>query len=99
MDDGIEMEKAKGTKKCIIKRRLMFINYTDSLFKNIIILKSQLTLKRDLHNVYTEKVNKTAISSNDDERLQTFDKVTTYPYGTNVCESEMMGKKMYMLIT
>ena len=43
--------------------------------------------------VYTEEVNKIEISSNDDERSQTFDKVTTYPYGTNtfkVCESEMM---------
>ena len=43
--------------------------------------------------MYTEEVNKIAISSNDDKRLQTFDRVTTYPYGTNafkVCESEMM---------
>ena len=33
------------------------------------------------------------LSSNDDKRLQTFDKITTYPYGTNatiVCESEML---------
>ena len=43
--------------------------------------------------VYTEEINKIALSSNDDKRLQTFDKITTYPYGTNafkVCESEMM---------
>ena len=34
-------------------------------------------------------------SNNDDKRLQTFDKVTTFPYGTNVfkmCESEMLSK-------
>ena len=39
----------------------------------------------------TEQINKIALSSNDDKRLQTFDKITTYPYGTNtfkVCESE-----------
>ena len=33
------------------------------------------------------------LSSNDDKRLQTFDKITTYPCGPNafnVCESEMM---------
>ena len=43
--------------------------------------------------MYTEEVNKIAPSGNDDKRLQTFDKVTTYPYGANaikVCESEMM---------
>ena len=67
----------------------------DSLFKNKTMLRSQLKFKSDLHIVYTEEVNKIAISSNDDKRLQTFDKVTTYPYGTNafkVCESEMLSK-------
>ena len=86
-------KKAKGTKKCVIKRRLMFENYTDSLFNDKIILKSQQRFKSDHHEVYTEEVNKIALSSNDDKRLQTFDKITTYPYGTNatiVCESEMM---------
>ena len=41
--------------------------------------------------MYTEEVNKIAVSSNDDKRLQTFDGVTTYPYGTNafkVCEKK-----------
>ena len=43
--------------------------------------------------MYTEEVNKIASSSSDDKRLQTSDKITTYPYGTNafkVCESEMI---------
>ena len=45
--------------------------------------------------MYTEEVNKIALNSND-KRLQTFDRVTTYPYGTNafkVCESEMLMVK------
>ena len=33
---------------------------------------------------YNEKIKKIALSSNDDKRLQTFDKTTTYLYGTNV---------------
>ena len=43
-----------------------------------------------------KKWNKIAISSNDDKRLQTHDKITTYPYGTNafkVSESDMMALK------
>ena len=91
MEDDSEHKKAKGTKKCIIERELMFENYKDSLFNNKIMLKSQQRFKSDHHKVYTEEVNKIALSSNDDKRLQTFDKVTTYPYGTNafkVCESE-----------
>ena len=67
----------------------MFKDYKDCLFSNKIVLKSQLRFKSDLHDVYTEEVNKIAPSSNGDKRLQTFDRVTTYPYGTNafkVCE-------------
>ena len=44
--------------------------------------------------MYTEEVNKMALSSDDDTRLQTFDRVTTYPYGTNefkLCEDEMLN--------
>ena len=95
MDDDNEKKKAKGIRQCIIKRRLMFKNYKDSLFNDKTILQSQLRFKSDHHDVYTEEVNKTALHSNDDKRLQTFDRVTTYPYGTNafkVCESEMLSK-------
>ena len=73
----------------------MFKNYKDCQFNNENILKSQQRFKSDYHNVYTEQINKIALSSNDDKRLQTFDKITTYPYGTNafkVCESEMLSK-------
>ena len=36
--------------------------------------------------MYTEEVNNIALSTNDDKKLQTSDRITTYPYGT----SEMM---------
>ena len=95
MDDDNKKKKTKGVKKFVIKRRLMFKNYKDSLFNNKTVLKSQLRFKSVHHDVYTEGVNKIALSSNDDKRLQTFDRVTTYPYGPNafkVCESEMLSK-------
>ena len=95
MDDDSEHKKAKGTRKCIIKRRLMFENYTDCLFNDKIILKSQQIFKSNCHNVYTEQINKIALRSNDDKRLQIFDKIATYPYGINafkVCKSEMLIK-------
>ena len=57
MDDDSEKKKAKGTKKCIIKRRIKFEDYKDSLFNNNTILRSQLRFKSDLHNVYKEEVN------------------------------------------
>ena len=73
----------------------MFENYKDSLFSNKTIFKSQQRFKSDHHNVYIEEVNKIALNSNDNKRLQTFDRVRTYLYGTNafkICESEMLNK-------
>ena len=94
MDDNSEVKKSKGTKKCVIKRELMFENYKDCLFNGEVILKSQQRFKSDHHKVYTEEVNKIALSSDDDKRLQTSDGIETYPNRTNafkVCESEMMA--------
>ena len=39
MDDGWSDKKAKGTKKCVIKRRLKFNDYKDCLLNNETILK------------------------------------------------------------
>ena len=73
----------------------MYKNYIDCLFNDKTILKSQQRFKSDHHDVYTEEINMIALTSNDDKRFQTFDKITTYPYGTNAfkaCESEMLSK-------
>ena len=61
------------------------------LFKNEIMLKLQPRFKS--YSVYTEVINKIALSSYDDKRLQTFDQITSYPYGTNaekVCKTELL---------
>ena len=95
LDHDTEMKKVKGTKKCIVKREITFKSYVDALFNDEVIIKSQQRFRSDHHRVYTEEVNKIALSSNDDKRIQTFDKVTTFPYGKNVfkaCESEMLSK-------
>ena len=92
MDDDGEKEKAKRIKKCVIKRRLIVKN-GNCLLKNGIILKLQQRFKSDFHNVYTEQIKKIALSSHDDKRLQTCDKIIKYPYGTNpfkIRESELL---------
>ena len=96
MDDNSEHKKAKGTKNCVLKRQLIFENYKHCQCNDDLILKSQQRFKCDHHNIYTEKINEIALSSNDDKRLQTFDKITTYPFGTNafkICENEMLSKR------
>ena len=80
-DDCKEDKKAKGTKKCVIKRMIKFNDYKNCLLKDEVILKSQQRFIRKKHDVYTENNNKIALSNNDDKRIVSSDKITSYPYG------------------
>ena len=71
----------------------MFGNYKDCLFNDKTILRSQQRFKSYHHKVYSEEVNKIALSSDDDKRLQTFDGIETYPYGTTNEMLKVFGAK------
>ena len=107
----MKIKKAKGTKKCVIKRKLKFENYKSCLeaaqienkinyleknkididsikenHKELIILKIleiQRRFKSERHNVFTEEMNKIALSSNDEKRMQSIDLTEIYAYGTS----------------
>ena len=67
--------------------------FQDCLLNNKAVYRSQERFKSYNHDVYTEEVNKIALSNNNDKRVQTFDGIETYPYGTNafkVCECKML---------
>ena len=88
-------KRAKGTKKCVIKKDLHFDDYMLALFGEKTIMRDQIRFKSDCHNIYTVKVNKVALRNRDNKRLQDYEKVTMYPIGTNpyiVCKSEMKIK-------
>ena len=76
-DDNVK--KSKETKKCVIKPRLKFNNYKDCLLNNKITLESQQWFKSEAHYVCNDEINKIVLGNNDDKRLQTFDRITTYP--------------------
>ena len=80
-DDGKEDKKAKGTKKCVIKKMIKFKDYKKCLLNGEIILKSQQRFISNKHDVYTEDVNKIALSNDDDKRIVSPDKISSYPYG------------------
>ena len=80
-DDGKEDKKAKGTKKCVIKKMIKFNDYKKCLLNDEVIFKSQQRFISKKHDVYTENINKIALSSNDDKRIVSSDKITSYPYG------------------
>ena len=92
MDDDSEKKKAKRTKKHVIKCEPMF-KIIECLFNGKVLLKLQQRFKSDPHKVYTEELNKIALSSGDNKRLPTFDGIESFPYGTNafkVSERKMM---------
>ena len=80
-DDCKEDKKAKGTKKCVIKRMIKSNDYENCLLNGEVVLKSQKRFISKGHDVYTENINKIVLSSNDDKRIVSSDKITSYPYG------------------
>ena len=82
-----KIKKAKGTKKCVIKSMIKFNDYEKCLLNGEVILKSQQRFISKKHDVYTENINKITLSNNDDRRIVSSDKITSYPYeykGKNV---------------
>ena len=57
-------------------------NHKEFIKNNKSILKIQQRFKSERHNVFTEEINKIALSSNDDKRMQSIDLIETYAYGT-----------------
>ena len=90
---------------CDKKKRNRHNICKNCLLSNKVIKESQQRFKSETHNVYTEEVNKIALSSNDDKRLQTYDRIRSYPYGTSagkVWKTEILSKvniKLLILIT
>ena len=73
-------KKAKGTKKCVIKKMIKFDDYKKCLLNDKVILKSQQRFISNKHDVYTEDVNKIGLSNDDDKRIVSPDKISSYPY-------------------
>ena len=94
-DNDKKTKRAKGTKKCVIKRRLKFNDYKNCLLNNGMIFKSQQRFRSEAHNVYTQEIDKIALSSNIVKILQKYDRITSCPYGTSagkVCITELLSK-------
>ena len=64
-----EERKAKGVKKCVIKKSLTFEDYKKCLFSEKKQMRQMNILRSKNHNVYSTTVNKVALSANDDKRL------------------------------
>ena len=60
---------------------IKFDDYKNCLLKDKILLKSQQRFINNKRDIYTEDVNKIALSNDDDKRIVSSDKISSYPYG------------------
>ena len=93
----IEMKKAKGTKKCVIKKMLKFEDYIKCLLDDKVILKSQQRFKSENHEVYTEDVNKIASSNDDDKRIVSLE-VRLVAIHTDIRFKELHAKALGLVV-
>ena len=66
---------------------IKFDNYKNCLLKDKVLLKSQQRFISKKHEVYTKNINKIALSNDDDKRIVSSGKITSYPYG---CKGEIV---------
>ena len=93
---GKEHKKCKGIKKNVVEREITHDDYKECLFSDVELrrimndmaeefpeVKQQrimTVIRSDKHNIYTEEINKVALSAKDDKRI-TNDGINTLSYG------------------
>ena len=65
----------------MIQNQIIFKDYINVLFDKVPLIKSRFGFGSRNHEIYTEKINKIALSSNDNKRIQCDDGINRYPYG------------------
>ena len=81
MDDGVESKKCKGVKKQVVESSITHEDYKTCLRTGKEQLRKQNILRSYDHEVYTEEVNKIALSAQDDKRYILSDGVHTLAWG------------------
>ena len=79
--DGEEYKKCKGIKKNVTKNDICHEDYKTCLFTNVTQLRKMNVFRSHLHDVYSEEVNKIALSANDDKRVILKDGIHTLAHG------------------
>ncbi|KAG1677003.1 hypothetical protein GQR58_014046 [Nymphon striatum] len=81
MFEGVEEKKCKGVKRSVVKKNIDFEDYKRCLFDQKDQNRKMNVIRSYGHNLYTEEVNKIALSANDDKRVILDDGIHTLAYG------------------
>ena len=78
---GFEEKKCKGVTKNVTKRSIQFDDYRECLFSRNEQNREMNVIRSHCHEIYTEEINKIALSSDDDKRVIMADGIQTLTYG------------------
>ena len=80
-EDGKEEKKCKGVKKLVVRKTISHEDYKNCLFSGEEQMRRMNVIRSHLHEMYSEEVNKVALSSEDDKRHVLEDKIHTLALG------------------
>ena len=73
--------KMQGVTKNVRKRSIQFDDYRECLFSRKVKHRKMNVIRSHCHEIYTEKINKISLSSDDDKRVIMADEIHTLAYG------------------
>ena len=81
MFEGKEEKKCKGIKKAVIKKHISFDDYVECLFSKKPQMRKMNVIRSHQHEIFSETVNKIALSADDDKRIILDDGISTLAFG------------------
>ena len=94
---GKDKKVAKGVSKAFVKNHLTKEDYSRVLFNGEQVQSCSLTLRSNLHEIYTTKISKLALDSKDSKRVVLADRISTLPYGHYLLDNAQWCKKHVLL--
>ena len=81
VEGGDEQKKCKGVKRLVVKRNISLADYRECLFTGERQLRSMNVIRSREHVIHSERVNKVALSCEDDKRVILDDRISTLAIG------------------
>ena len=81
MLSGFEEKKCKGVTMNVTKRSIQFDDYRECLFGRKGQHRKMNVIRSHCHEIYTQEINKIALSSDDEKRVIMIDGIHTLAYG------------------
>ena len=85
---ALKISNVRGCQKNVTQRSIQFDDYQECLFSRKEQHRKMNVLRIHCHEIYTEEINKIALSSDDDKRVTMAYVIHTLAYGyTNIKKS------------